>query len=318
MKKLLLFPFFVFVALAVAGAWFFVNLQPVSATQTFQSFVISKGDTASGIGTKLESGGLIRSALVFKIYLKLFANEGALQAGSYRLSPSFNVSQTISVLSKGPVEIWVTIPEGLRREEIAAKFAMGLDKPQSFISEFLTASSGNEGYLFPDTYTFSTDATASQIVTKMLATFKLKTANLSITKDDVILASILERETRTDTERPIVAGILENRMNIGMGLQIDATVQYAVASAKYRGQSTKYDWWPSVTPSELRFNSPYNTYVVRGLPPSPISNPGLSTLQAAISPTKSNYLYYLHDSNGQIHYAETLKEQNANIAKYLR
>jgi UPF0755 protein len=133
-------------------------------------------------------------------------------------------------------------------------------------------------------------------------------SNLSFA-DSVILASILERETKTDAERPVVAGILINRLNLGMPLQVDATVQYAVGTSK--------DWWPILTLEDLKVNSLYNTYKYAGLPPGPIANPGLSSLKAAFNPAQTDYLYYIHDPTGQIHYAKTLAEQNANIAKYL-
>ncbi|MGA3291735.1 MAG: endolytic transglycosylase MltG [Candidatus Microgenomates bacterium] len=315
MKKLLFLPLLVIFFIAAGAFWFYKSSLPVSVTENFNYFVISKGESAAEIGSNLQSSGIIKSALAFKIYLQVTGQSGNLQSGEFRLTPSFSLFQTIETLFKGPVEISVTIPEGLRREEIAAKFAAGLDKDSSFTTEFLQASSGKEGYLFPDTYLFPRDASASAIVKKMTDTFTAKTEGLTPQdsglsfSQSVILASILERETKTDTERPIVAGILLNRINMGMPLQVDASVQYAVGTSK--------DWWPILSLADLAVKSPYNTYVNQGLPPTPISNPGLSSLKAAFNPAKTNYLYYIHDSSGQIHYAQTLAEHNANIAKYL-
>jgi UPF0755 protein len=150
---------------------------------------------------------------------------------------------------------------------------------------------------------------------KMTETFTAKTQGLTVQGSNltfsqaVILASLLERETKTDTERPIVAGILINRLNLGMPLQVDASVQYAVG--------TPADWWPIITLNDLKVNSLYNTYKYAGLPPAPIANPGLSSFKAALNPAQTDYLYYISDTSGQIHYAKTLAEQNANIAKYL-
>jgi UPF0755 protein len=231
------------------------------------------------------------------------------------LTPSSSLFQTINTLFKGPIELWVTIPEGLRSEEIAARFASGLYKDSSFTSEFLKAAKGKEGYLFPDTYLFPLDVTPTTIMQKMTETFTAKTQGLTVQGSNltfsqaVILASLLERETKTDTERPIVAGILINRLNLGMPLQVDASVQYAVG--------TPADWWPIITLNDLKVNSLYNTYKYAGLPPAPIANPGLSSFKAALNPAQTDYLYYISDTSGQIHYAKTLAEQNANIAKYL-
>ena len=315
MKKILFLPLLIALVLAVAAVWFYLNVQPVSTTQNFSYFVISKGSSATQIGTKLESAKLIKSALAFKIYLQFTGQTGKLLPGEFRLTPSFSLFQTIDTLFKGPVELWVTIPEGLRREEIAARFATGLDKDSTFVGDFLLASRGKEGYLFPDTYLFPLDASASAIVKKMNDTFTSKAQELTPTGSDlsfsesVILASILERETKTDAERPIVAGIIINRLNLRMPLQVDASVQYAIGTSK--------DWWPILSLADLKINSPYNTYKFTGLPPTPIANPGLSSLKAAFNPAVTDYLYYIHDSTGQIHYAKTLVEHNANVAKYI-
>ena len=315
MKKLLFLVLLLIFAVTAGAIWFYVNSQPVSSDKSFSFFVINKGASASQIGDKLGSAGLIKSALAFKLYIRFTGQSGKLQSGQFKLYPSFTLFQNINALFNGPVEIWTTIPEGLRREEIAAKFAASLGKDSTFTSEFLQASAGKEGYLFPDTYLFPMDVTASAIIQKMTDTFNAKTLGLtpkgsSLTfAESVTLASLLERETKTDAERPVVAGILVNRLNAGVALQVDAAVQYAVGTSK--------DWWPILTEADLKVNSPYNTYKFIGLPPTPIANPGLASLKAAFAPEATDYLYYLHDSTGQIHYAKTLAEHNANVAKYL-
>ena len=267
------------------------------------------------VGNKLYSVGLIKSPIAYKIYVQFTGKSGKIPAGEYRVSGSMNLFQIVDQLLKGPVELWVTIPEGLRKEEIAVKFKDALKKEESFINSFLLASQGKEGTLFPDTYLFPKDATAGAIITKMTSTFKSKTASLTSlntnlsTQEIIILASLIERETKTDEERPIVAGILMNRLTIGMALQVDAAVQYAVGISE--------NWWPILTKDDLAAVSKYNTYKYQGLPPSPISNPGISSLKAAFSPEDNDYWYYIHDTKGIIHYAKTLAEHNANVAKYL-
>lgn len=315
MKKLFFLPLLALFVAVVAAVWFYFNAQPVSNNNNFSFFVINKGSSVSVIGDKLQSSGFVKSALAFKLYIRFTGQTGRLQPGEFRLTPSFSLFQISETLFKGPVELWVTIPEGLRREEVAARFATGLDRDNSFINEFLSDSKGDEGYLFPDTYLFPMDASPAAVIKKMTDTFTAKTqgftpqgSNLTFSQS-VIIASLLERETKTDAERPIVAGIILNRIKLGMPLQIDASVQYAVG--------TPSNWWPILTLNDLKTSSPYNTYKYTGLPPAPIANPGLSSLKAALSPAQTDYLYYIHDPSGQIHFAKTLAEQNANIAKYL-
>lgn len=314
MKKLSLLLLLTVLAGAVAIVWFYSNVQAPGINKDFKNFLIVKGTSASQIGTNLEKAGFVKNALAFKIYVKVSGQSGNILAGEYRLSSTMTLFQIVSQLTRGPLELWVTIPEGLRREEIASRFTTGLDRDTTFTNEFLQASNGEEGMLFPDTYLFPKDASASSIVNKMVRTFDSKTSGLSGNSDftlnqRIVLASILERETKTDAERPIVAGILINRIKAGMPLQVDATVQYAIGAPA--------DWWPILSLDDLKVNSLYNTYKFKGLPPAPIASPGLSSLTAAFNPTPSDYFYYIHDTSGVIHYAKTLAEHNANIQKYL-
>ena len=203
-----------------------------------------------------------------------------------------------------------------------------------FRQEFLAESQDFEGFLFPDTYLFPREVTASQVVRKLRNTFDTKIKSLqedieksAYTENELVtLASIIERETKKGDERPIVAGILFNRLEVGMVLQADATVQYAVANSKLKikqslvlqAQNSKLDkWWEPLTKDDLVINSPYNTYKFSGLPLTPIANPGLSSIQAAVNPVESDYWYYIHDTNGNIHYARSLEEHNQNIKDFL-
>lgn len=313
-KKLLLIPLFLVLIGAVSAFWFYQNAQAPGINKDFKNFLIQKGTSASQIGTNLEKSGFIKSALAFKIYVRASGQSGKIFAGEYRLSNSTNLFQVVTQLTRGPLELWVTIPEGLRREEVAAKFTTGLDRNGDFTTEFLQASKGLEGTLYPDTYLFPKDASASSIVNKMVRTFDSKTSTLPAGSpltfnQKIVLASIIERETKNGAERPIVAGIMLNRINVGMPLQVDAAVQYAIG--------TPANWWPILSREDLKVNSPFNTYKFTGLPPSPISNPGFSSLSAAFNSTTSDYFYYIHDTSGIIHYGKTLQEHNANVARYL-
>lgn len=227
----------------------------------------------------------------------------------------------------------VTIIEGWRLKDIAADLSKeGIVSEADFLSaadignwrgryEFLNDPKikSLEGFLYPDTYNFFADATASDIIKKLLDEFDYKVtdqmrADLKSQKrslyDSVILASILEREISNkpayDSERDIVSGIFLNRLRIGMGLQSDATVNYITGKTSTR---------PSL--SDLAIDSPYNTYKYRGLPPGPINNPSLSSIKSAIYPQVSNYFYFLTDKSGQAYFAKTYAEHQANIGKYL-
>lgn len=318
----------VLIILLLGFAWFWWNgvSGPVSQDSTSQDFLITRGASASQIGNNLAEKGLVKSALAFKMYVQLTARQSKIQAGEFRLSPSYTLHQTIEALTKGPVEIWVTIPEGFRREQIAARFVEVLDKDKTFSDFFLEYTKDKEGFLFPDTYLFPKDATAGKVVDVLRTTFETKVtdkmrvdaANLGYSLNQVItLASIVEREAITDEERPVIAGILYNRLRIGMGLQADATVQYVAANARCKGV-LDCDWWKPPTGEELAINSAYNTYRFAGLPPAPIANPGIDSINAAIYPADTPYLYYIHDNDGQIHYGRTLEEHNANVNRYLR
>ena len=322
MKKFYLLPLIVVLLSVLVLGWFLQVVKAPSQNTNFKNFAIESGESATQIGTALENGGFVKSALAFKIYAQFTGSAGRIQAGEYRLTPSYTLFQVVSELTRGPIEVWVTIPEGLRREEIASKFTKALDQDVTFENQFLAASVGQEGFLFPDTYLFSKEASASAIVNKMVRNFGAKTSNLGSGKDltfdqRIVLASLIERETRAEEERSVVAGILINRLSVGMPLQVDATVQYAVASENCKLKIVNCLWWQPLNSPDLSINSPYNTYLNQGLPPAPIANPGLSSIQAAFNPAQTDYYYYIHDANGQIHYARTLDEQNANIAKYL-
>jgi len=288
-----------------------------------QRFIITKGASASQIGNKLAEQGLVKSALAFKIYTQVTGTSKKIQSGQYSLAANRGLASIVSELLKGPQEIWVTVPEGLRREEIGERFAAAFElageEAGFFQSQFLATSQGKEGFLFPDTYLFPKEASASAVVNKMLTTLearfdqKIEAAAQAqdLTKTQVLtLASLLERETVTAEERPIVAGILLKRWRAGWPLQVDASVQYAIGKPG--------NWWPRpLTKEDIAINSPFNTYKFASLPPTPIANPGLSSIKAVVDSETSPYWFYLHDTKGEIHYAATLEEHNLNIDKYL-
>lgn len=295
------------------GSWWIAASGPVNKQDTSQiTFVVDKGEGTHTIADGLLAKGLIKNPLIFIILVKQMGFDGKIQAGNYQLSPSQSPQEIAQVMIKGSQDVRIRITEGKRATEIAEIFQTKLRNYDLSWKDKLVQ---NEGYLFPDTYDFPPDATVDQVITIMKENFDLKYAKASDNtdsklsqQDSVILASIVEREGKSADEMKMIASVLENRLNIGMALQADATIQYALGST--------INWWPTPTQQNLTINSPYNTYRNPGLPPTPISNPGLNALIAVFHPANTNYLYYFTDGKGTTHYAKTLDEQNRNIAKY--
>ncbi len=290
---------------------------PVSTNKETQDFVVLKGESVADIAQKLKEDSLIKSPDIFRFYVKFQGVQNKIQPGRFKISPSMSVPQLTNVLTNKPEDMWVTLLEGWRMEEMAQKLndTIGINK-----SDFLKIA--KEGYMFPDTYLFPKDVTAQLVASEMRNTFDIRYSNelqtkikkLGLTPEEgVILASIVEREARSDEVRTKVAGILLKRLNIGMGLNADATVQYALGY-----QPSEKSWWKRhLSLDDLKVKSPYNTYLHAGLPPTPISNPSLSSLEAVANADPSTpYLYYYHDSKGNSYYAKTLEEHNKNVANH--
>lgn len=307
MKKLLLiFPILIVLFLAF---FVFQLSQAPSTDTTKKAFVINQGDSLLTIATRLEKFKFINNRYLFVVYSRYMGLSQKIQSGTFYLTSSQKLPDLIQKLAKGgSTDYWLKIIPGTRLEEF------------SLSPEFTAAAKGLNGQLFPDSYLVPKYFTAEQILDLISKNFAQKLTEASansttkLTKSEtLVVASLLEREAKTLSDKKIIAGILINRLDAKMPLQLDATVQYA------RDSLTKpSDYWQPITKADLSIISPYNTYKNRGLPPSPICNPGLNSLIAAYHPTDNDYVYYLNDSSGQIHYAKTLAEHNANVAKYLR
>ncbi len=297
--------------------WMQAVKPPNPVSKKSVTFIIKKGENSRGIAERLKKEGFIRSPLAFFILARFTDLADKLQAGQFLLSDSMDMESIANTLTHGTIDVKVTIPEGWRNTEIAIKLTQELFIPEN---EFLKVA--REGYMFPDTYFFPKDASASTLVKIMLDNFNLKTAKFQEKKnsedklkfdDLVIIASLVEREAQFAQDRPMVASVILNRLNIGMKLDIDATIQYALGY-----QQGEKKWWKKeLTLEDLDIKSVYNTYKNNGLPPTPISNPGLSAMEAVINATKTDYIYYISDKSGKIHLAKTIQEHNMNISKYL-
>lgn len=309
----------------VVLSWKFLT-SPVSPHATDSDLVsIERGESVDMIALKLKSKGLIRSAAAFKILVMAKNIATNMQAGEYRLSPSMSLGELSQSLTHGTSDVTITLVEGWRREEMADALEKTLvDSGGSFAKAvFLKTTQDQEGYLFPDTYRLSKNMTEKEIASLLRATFDMKvndelqsqisSQGLSM-EEAVTIASIVEREAHDQHDRPLVAGILIKRIRADWPLQADATVQYALG---YQTQTRT--WWKrSLTSEDLNIDSPFNTYIHKGIPPAPICNPSLTSLQAVANQELSDYWYYLSDTQGRIHYAKTIGEHTTNIARYLR
>lgn len=298
--------------------------QPIDRmADSSQIFIIPKGQAIAVTGTRLYEAGLIKHPFLFRIAVKLEGLDGKIQAGSFELSPNQSVAEIAQTLTQGTQDIWVTIIEGWRKEEIAeslAKLDLPLFDPDEFIA--IAKAESSEGRLFPETYLIPKQYDAQQVHDLLVSTFERKVmqalaeeieANPYDFDQVLIMASLVERESREYEEMRGVAGVLWHRIEIGMPLQVDATMQYA------RGYNQEQQtWWAPPRAVDKTIDSPFNTYQINGLPPAPISNPSLNAIRASLNPVDTNNLFYIHDRSGKIHYAETLDGHNANVNRYLR
>lgn len=310
-------------AIAWSGFTWYINYlkSPVDPNGKEIALVIDPGQSVSDVATEMEEKGIIRSAFAFKMSAK---DQGltSVNIGDFIVSPAMTHTEIISALKGESTDIRVTLLEGWRVEQIAKELHEKLKIDEA---EFIAAAKENEGYLFPDTYLFHPDASIETIISTMKNNFdrkyttelqnKIKSQGLT-PEEGVVLASMVEREGRSQKVRTEVAGVLLNRLEMGMKLDIDATVQYAKDSQKLKsGTLTKF-WEPILIADYTGVISPYNTYLNNGLPPAPISNPSLMSLEAVANAEDTDYVYYFHDKEGNSHYAKTLDDHNANVARY--
>jgi len=318
-KRSIILVVFLIVISLFAWVWWKQAISPVNkSSQEYQTVVVQKGEDARTIAKNLQSEGLIRDPVAFFIMARFGGYQDKIQAGDFRLSPAMNLAEIMNSLTHGTLDVWITVPEGYRNEEIALILAKQIGIPES---EFMKTA--REGYMFPDTYLVQKDASASSVLAIFNKTFetkvtpdiiaKARTKGLSLNQL-ITIASLVEREARNDEDRPVVASVILNRLNQGMKLDIDATVQYAIGY-----DPAEKSWWKkNLTIDDLTIASPFNTYKNNGLPPAPISNPGMKAIMAVVNAPDTDYLFYVHDKNGKIHPAKTAAAHNANIAKYIQ
>jgi UPF0755 protein len=314
-------------------------IDPTSDSSRTTSLAINKGENARSIGAKLQTAGVIRSASWFRMLAEIEGVENDLAAGNYTFQLDSDTQAVLDRVKVGILEpqILVTIPEGLRIEQVAdllekkgvfqGQALLDQMKGGQFNGDLLTdrpPGSSLEGYVFPDTYYFPKKSTADGVVNEMLHALddrfdpELRGAIQAQGLTDfqtLTLASIVEREAQVASERPMIASVFLNRMKQGIPLQADPTIQYAVAQDP--ASIAANGWWKrDLTVDDLKINSPYNTYANKGLPPGPICNPGRDAIAAVAHPAQTNFLYFVAKGDGSHAFAATLEEHNANIQKY--
>jgi UPF0755 protein len=330
MKRVLLGLLLLLVVAAGLGLYGISVLSaPFQGYATDEVFVdIPSGTGVNAIGRRLVDAGVVRNRWAFRLATWRAGQGRSLKAGEYRFSGALTPAQVIDRIAEGDVYLRpITFPEGLTVAEMARLYEeSGLGTRQAFLEAARDPAAVRaldpeapdlEGYLFPETYTLPRSAGAADLIAQMTTRFtsvfdetlrrRAAERGLSV-RQAVTLASLVEKETSKPAERPIVSAVYHNRLRIGMGLQCDPTVIYALQRAGlYTGNLTR---------ENLQFDSPYNTYRYRGLPPGPIAAPGRASLEAAVAPSADSYLYFVSRNDGSHVFASTLAEHNRNVQEY--
>lgn len=331
-KKIIVPIIIIFILLSIV-AFVFTQIGPYNKNNKDDIVIdIPTGSTLNQVTDILKENNLIKNKIIFKLYVRLSDNSSKLKSGKYLFNQTYSNKEIINDLSKGKVYndgIRITIPEGSTSIEIVdllTKNNLGdkkvykklINNPKEFKNRFKFLDDENivslEGFLYPSTYYFKEDESEKYILNHMLETFeskyndKLQKRQKELNKSlyEVInLASIVEKEAVLDEDRPIIASVFYNRINIGMPLQSDATIQYIFKERK-----------KSITYNDLKIDSPYNTYKVQGLPPTPIANPGIKSIEAVLYPANTEYLYFVATIEGGNNYSKTYEEHIKNVEQY--
>lgn len=311
----------------MAGVYYYVNKVPSVPESTVLD--IPKGSGLKNISSMLEEAGVIKSRYLFVGYVMSKGWQQRLKAGEYLFEEGSTVSRIAQKIAKGEVVLHkVTVPEGLTIKEIAVLLdEKGVLSGREFLQEARNNKeilselpgrplTGLEGYLFPDTYTYTKGVTALEFIEMMISRFNEVYRSLRSERDEVnltdneiiTLASIIEEETGSVSERPLVSAVFHNRLKLGMRLESDPTVIYGIGE----------DFDGNLTKNDLRTETSYNTYIVRGLPPGPISNPGKDSILAALKPADVSYIYFVSRGDGTHYFSSNYKDHQRAVIKYQR
>ena len=291
--------------------------------QLNEGFVVSPDDTLLSIAEHLRDEGFIKNQWAFLFALQSAGGREQVRAGGYELSSSMDMWTIAEVLTHSPYLVWIEIPPGLRKEQIADRLQTALswsggERTRWITEDSLFSGDVPEGVYFPDTYLIPSDQPPEKVARRMqdrfrdeFAPYALEAAQKDVPWTDVLtIASMIEREAAGPHDMELIAGIIWNRLDNDMPLGIDATLQYI------RGEEG--NWWPTPRSEDKYLESPYNTYFTPGLPPAAIANPSLDSIKAVLNPEATTCLYYLHDYRGRIHCSPNYSGHVANIDRYLR
>lgn len=308
----------------LAGVVVFVLYGPAGKSESVQTFVIPQEQYGFDIAGSLKEQKLIKNQKAFQFLLTNFALGKEIKSGGYRISSSMNSWEVLKKITGKPDFVWFTITACQRKEQIGEKLAKALEWDSTKLNLWNnlysdTNSQYFEGVYYPDTYLLPYNETPAQIAQRFINNFNQKFETLSdayIAKNikwttGLKIASLIAREAAGKSDMPLISGIIWNRLNEGIPLQIDATMQYTL------GKRSDGSWWGPVDLEEKVSDSPYNSYKTKGLPPTPICSPNMDAIEAALNPEETECIFYLHDSLGQIHCAKTYGEHLSNIRKYL-
>lgn len=294
---------------------------PTAYRASVEQFVVEPGTSVADAARELKENGYVESRLITHLVLSTKAEDKGIRAGAYDLSKSMDLWTLSDTLTAMPRMLFVTIPQSVRKEEIGELLARELFWGKEQLAEWEAATSADpdmlEGVYYPDMYLIPSDQPPAVVAARLRGRFtdvfapyaKQAQEKGLAWKDVLTLASLVDREA-SKTDRELVAGILWNRLEINMPLQVDATLQYVSGS---EGR-----WWAAPNADDKYLDSPFNTYKYPGLPPHPINNPTMASVEAVLNPQETGCMYYLHDMNRQIHCALTYAGQKANIDSYLR
>jgi UPF0755 protein len=318
----------VVVILAAAAGWLaYATYRDRSHPATAVQVVIDRGASFGDVARRLAAGGVISNVVTFRLLARAQGQEAAVRAGEYRFAPHLTQNEVLRALVSGGAQVaaWVTIPEGFTTGQIAGRLQKaGVGPSAQFVRDFMherlivdgTRTQSLEGFLFPSTYLVPLGAPSSQVAGLMTAEFfkelpsdaRVRARALHVTVPQAVtVASLVEREAKSEIDRPKIAEVIYNRLRLGMPLQVDAAIEYALPEHKNE-----------LSFADLKVDSPYNTYAHAGLPPTPIANPGRPSLEAALHPSKGEDLYYVYCGNGRHVFAKTLAEHQANVTRCLQ
>lgn len=324
MKKLLAVFITLLLLVSLSIIWFTYFDSPGGSTQT-QVFVIPQDETDFDIAKELKKKGLIKNTAGLNFLMDTFALGKYTAPGGYKLSQNMNAWQAMKKITSKEDLTWVTISFCPRKEQVGEKLAKALNWSSDALEKWNTDYTNTkpeyfEGVYYPDTYLIPRDENGAQIANRFINRFNEKFAPFSVEANEknikwttvLKVASLIAREAGGKEDMKIISGVIWNRLNANMLLQIDATMQYTL------GKQSDGSWWGGISLEQKRSNSPYNSYRTKGLPPTPICSPNTDAIDAALNPEETDCLFYLHDNSKQIHCAKTYTEHKANIEKYLK